>query len=272
MSKNNATWAKVLANVIVTIACCVLTCSVSSAVGRFVTTVAQEAEMTVTQQVTLLLRNLLKTLISPEMWGQMLKQMGSKQGIFMATSYFSMGNGFVNLGEFVYAACRGKANESEEELAKDDKAFESLEIVFAVLQALMVAFAAYRGLSSLGESAEGEKSIAELLGKELGGRRSQILMIAQCLQGAANGASMVANTGSAINFGEQAGLQVELGDTQAKITVTQMVEEMNKMLSGKELENFAAEILEEVRALLAVLRAMSEGELEAGKVLVETAV
>jgi hypothetical protein len=260
-----------LANVIITIACCILTCSVSCAVDRLATAAVEDVTMTVMQKVVAFLKSLASTIFSPEMWQQALKQMVSKQGLAMAVVYFGSGNGIVNTLEFAYAACVGKANESEAQLEKDDSTFRTLEIIFAILQAIVMAFAAYKGLSGMGDKAAGEKSIAELLGRELGSLE-QIVMIAQGLQLAANGASAIANTFSAINLDDQAKLQRQLGETEAKMVVTQSVEDMVKIFQGKELESFAAVIQQEVTAMLLMLRKMSEGELEAGRLLLETAV
>lgn len=290
MSKDGATWAKVLADVVVTVCAMVLTFSVSAAASRLTAAggrAASAAAAQMSQEVEMAVMNMAnaveaeaaaagrgvaadatKTIVQKvgEFLKDLAKGMVSKQGAGIGAIYFGANNGVVDLATWIYAESIGKGNASKQELEKD-KAFQIFELVMTILQAILMMVASKYAFSGQ----EGQKSMLE----QLFGRFENLpkfLEFVTYLQGAGNGAMVVANGMLIPNSIMRGQLTENSGEADAKLLIYKSVQQILKTYEGKEIEYFASSIQQMVESMQTTLRKNAEAEREAARLLLETAV
>jgi hypothetical protein len=262
MSKSDAVWAQVVAEVVVTVVSVILTCSLSAAADEVAAAVARDTAEEVSTRVAQFIKSLVSKLFS----AQTLKAIFSARTAGVAVMYFGANNGFADLAELLVAAGEGKGNESKKELEKD-KTFQILQIVMGVIQAIIMMYAGYKCFS--GE--QGQKSLLEMIFGKIQNLEA-IMAASQGVQMMGDGLNVVATSCMASNSAAQANLTEASGQAEGDLLAYKAMQDMKKIFEGKELESFASLIQQEVQSLLITLRKMGEAEMEASRLLLETAV
>jgi hypothetical protein len=277
-SDNPPLWAKVVADLIITVVTVIATVGVGA--GLTLAAAGDQACTRVTSAVTSEVASEVETEVAgaakqaEEVAVSSVKS--SMKAYFSSISVktlvgltavdFGATNGIVDLIDFFYAAGIGKANASAKDLANDN-AFQILQIVAGVVQAI-AEFAAAKGVA--GGTTEKLPGFSNFMNKFE--NLPQLMNIAQWVQNSGMLASAAVGSGLAANSGFKGKLIEMLGDAEANLTTTKALGKNAKIFEQKEVELFVNKEQELTDAIQLMVKKSGQAEMEAARMLEQTAV
>jgi|GEM_PF-5322326 len=194
---------------------------------------------------------------------QALRANASK--IALGLLYFGANNGFVDLGELIYAVSTNRANASEAQLA-NNTTFMILKIVEGVLQSIVEMAAVHYAISGNTQASAIQKLLNRLL------KMSKLMPAAIGLQSAATGASSLANISLSANAFLKGQLVKAQGDATAMLNIMKELTKAVQAYERKENELFTEKLEEQNQELNSMIQRNGQAETIASRVLLEAAV
>jgi polyhydroxyalkanoate synthesis regulator phasin len=188
----------------------------------------------------------------------------ARQAVGMGTAYFAANNGVVDLAEMLAAIHTHEINKTKEQL-EQQRMFQILALVAAAVQVLTQFAAIKYGLS---DTQGGSNVIGQMMGDNLPAFMQTCYIIqalASWLQACSSGA-LVANS---VYKGY---LQEDQGAADSVTSIYKTLGQMNKLYEQKQIELFASKMQQMIEEVSTMIKRFGQAEQEAARVLEQTAV